>query len=280
MNYSKLSRYFLPGDKSTRRALPTGLVALIALAAADFSLGEDYRLHSLYLFPFAYIAIHCARPGMAVFAGAVTFGLQSTVLLQYPIPLHTKLVSLLVSLSVVCLTGGLARSLRNTLRTTYHNATHDTLTGLHNRRSFDDLLAMEISRQKRFGSCFSLLLLDLDRFKELNDTHGHAAGDHALRLTAEALKRCTRESDMAARLGGDEFIVLLPNASQVDCATIVAHIAQRIREAMATAGYTITASMGTKTFDTQPDSAENALRQVDDALYAAKAGGRNLCVNR
>ena len=185
-----------------------------------------------------------------------------------------------VRFSIVCLTGSLARSLRNTLRTTYHNATHDTLTGLHNRRSFDDFLAAEISRQKRFGEQFSLLLLDLDRFKELNDTRGHAAGDDALRLTAEALRRGTRESDTVARLGGDEFIALLPNASQADCATIGAHVAQRIAEAMTTAGYTITASIGTKTFNTQPDSAEKALELADQALYAAKAGGRNRCVNR
>lgn len=280
MRYGRLSRFFLPSDDSARRAIPAGLALLIVLAVVDFSLGEDYRLHSLYLFPFAYIAVHCPHLGAAIAAGAMTFGLQVAVFLWYPLPSHTKLVSMLVSLSVICLTGTLARSLRNTLRTTYYNATHDALTGLHNRRSFDEFLSAEISRQKRFGSPFSLLLLDLDRFKELNDTRGHATGDRALRLTADALKSGTRESDRVARLGGDEFIALLPNASQTDCATIGAHVAQRIAETMTTAGYTITASIGTKTFDTQPDSAEKALKQVDDALYAAKAGGRNRCVNR
>lgn len=280
MNPINVPRIFLPSDDTADWAPPAGLAVLAALAALDYFLGEDYRLHSLYLLPFVYIELHCTHRAMVLLSGAVTFFLQAAVLLQYPIPLHTKLVSLLVSLSVIVLTGSLARSLRKTLRTTYYNATHDPLTGLHNRRAFDEFLAAEISRQKRFGEPFSMLLLDLDRFKELNDKHGHHAGDYALRLTADALRRGTRESDTVARLGGDEFIVLLPNASQSDCATIGSHVSQCIADAMIAAGYAVTASIGSKTLDTPPDDVESALKQLDDALYAAKTGGRNRCINR
>ncbi len=279
MRNSRISRLFTPGESSEGRAFVVGIVVLFALALLDYSLGEDFRLHSLYLFPFAYIAIHCTRLPTVVFAAAVTFALQGAVLFFYPIPIATKIVSTLVSLSILCLTGGLARSLRRTLVSTHHDATHDALTGLHNRRSFDDFLVAEIARQKRYGSHFSLLLIDLDRFKELNDERGHNAGDIALRLAAKALKQSTRDSDIVARFGGDEFAILLPNSSHADCSTICANIIRNVDAEMTAEGYAVTASVGSRTFDVEPDSPSSAIRQADEALYTAKARGRNQYVS-
>ncbi len=255
-----------------------GVIVLLVLAAIDYSLGEDFRLHSLYLFPFAYIAIHSTRIHVAVSAGTLTFALQGIVLYFYPIPSHTKIVATLVSLSIICLTGSLARSLRATLMLTHHDATHDSLTGLHNRRSFDGFLEAEIARQRRYGSRFSLQLVDLDHFKKLNDERGHDAGDTALRLVAKALKCSTRDSDIVARFGGDEFAILLPNSAQEDCSAICANIISNINESMNAAGFGITASIGSKTFDVEPDSPSSAIRQADEALYTAKAQGRNQSV--
>ncbi len=279
MRNSRISGLFTPGERSERRAFAVGIVVLFGLALLDYSLGEDFRLHSLYLFPFAYIAIHCARVPVVIFAAAVTFALQGAVLFFYPIPLITKIVSTLVSLSILCLTGTLARSLRRTLVSTHHDATHDALTGLHNRRSFDDFLVAEIARQKRYGSHFSLLLIDLDRFKELNDKRGHDAGDIALRLAAKALKQSTRDSDIVARFGGDEFAILLPNSSHADCSAICANIIRNVDAEMTAGGYAVTASVGSSTFDVEPDSPSTAIRQADEALYTAKARGRNQYVS-
>ena len=279
MRNNRISRAITPGGNSERKAFALGIAVLFGFALFDYSLGEDFRLHSLYLFPFAYIAIHCTRTPLVFFAATLTFALQGTVVFFYPIPLRTKIVSTLVSLSIVCLTGILARSLRRTLVATHHDATHDALTGLHNRRSFDDFLEAEIARQKRYGSRFSLLLIDLDRFKELNDTRGHNAGDDALRLAAKALKRSTRDSDIVARFGGDEFAILLPNSSQADCSAICANIIKNMSAEMASGGYEVTASIGSKTFDVEPDSPSSATRQADEALYTAKARGRNQFVS-
>lgn len=279
MRNSGISRAFTPGGNSERKAFAVGIVVLFCLALLDFSLGEDFRLHSLYLFPFAYIAIHCTRVPLVIFAAALTFALQGTVLFFYPIPLTTKIVSTLVSLSIVCLTGGLARSLRKTLVATHHDATHDALTGLQNRRSFDNFLEAEIARQRRYGSRFSLLLVDLDRFKELNDERGHDVGDNALRLAAKALKQSTRDSDIVARFGGDEFAILLPNSSHADCSAICANIIRNIEEDMTVAGFGVTASIGSTTFDVEPDSPSRAIKKADEALYSAKARGRNQFVS-
>lgn len=279
MRNSRISRAFTPGGNSERKAFAVGIVVLLCLALLDYSLGEDFRLHSLYLFPFAYIAIQCTRVPLVFFAAALTFALQGTVLFFYPIPLTTKIVSTLVSLSIVCLTGGMARSLRKTLVATHHDATHDALTGLHNRRSFDGFLEAEIARQRRYGSRFSLLLVDLDRFKELNDERGHNAGDNALRFAAKALKRSTRDSDIVARFGGDEFAILLPNSSHADCSAICANIIRNVDEDMAAEGYAVTASIGSRTFEVEPDGLSSAIRQADEALYTAKSRGRNQFVS-
>ncbi|GAC1530680.1 MAG: hypothetical protein NVS3B12_05540 [Acidimicrobiales bacterium] len=90
-----------------------------------------------------------------------------------------------------------------------HDATHDTLTGLLNRRSFDDLLARAVSRSARYGWEFTLVLMDLNRFKALNDRLGHPAGDEVLRAVGRGLRSFLRAGDMAARIGGDEFAVIL-----------------------------------------------------------------------
>ncbi len=275
MRISRVFIAFVPTRRSGRHAFSFGIVGLFTLATLDYWLGEDYRLHSLYLFPFVYIAIHCTRVLTVVFAAALTFALQGAILSFYAIPSHTKIVSALVSLSIVCLTGTLARSLRKTLLDTHHDATHDALTGLQNRRSFDTFLEAEIARQKRYRSRFSLLLIDLDRFKALNDQRGHAVGDSALRLTANTLKHSTRDSDIVARFGGDEFAILLPNSARSDCADVCSSIVKNINEAMTAENYDITASIGSKTFDTDPDSPASAIKEADKALYTAKEQGRN-----
>src|SRR6202012_1887948 len=87
----------------------------------------------------------------------------------------------------------------------------DELTRLHNRRGLETVIRREIARQKRYGGVFSLAIIDLDRFKELNDFQGHAAGDRALELIGRVLSKSTRQSDSVGRLGGDEFVIVMPD---------------------------------------------------------------------
>jgi len=160
----------------------------------------------------------------------------------------------------------------------------DPLTGLFNRRRFDEELTRQLSYTRRYGSGGALLVLDLDRFKRINDEFGHAAGDEALRAVAEVLRRNLRCSDMigrdegvAARVGGDEFAVLLP---EVDAAA-ARGVAARIVEALAARELTfdgqtvrLAVSVGIALYDengTPP--AEDLLLAADRAMYEAKAGG-------
>jgi len=161
-------------------------------------------------------------------------------------------------------------------------STVDYLTGLHNVREFYRLFHDETRRVDRYGHCFSLLIIDVDRFKEINDTFGHQLGDYVLQEVARKLKELIRISDHAARIGGDEFAVLLPETDQDDAADL----GERIRaffdnHAIAQADHPdqaihISVSIGEATYPRAARNANELFAAADAALYRAKEGGRNL----
>jgi diguanylate cyclase (GGDEF)-like protein len=154
----------------------------------------------------------------------------------------------------------------------------DALTGLANRRRSEEALTVEVARVRRFGGAFSFVLADLDGFKRLNDTYGHAAGDTVLREFARLLRASARASDLAGRWGGEEFVLLLPETSLAGAR----ELAERIRGALeakttlAADGtrLRVTASFGISTFS-EADSDPDVVAVADAALYAAKRGGKN-----
>ena len=162
-----------------------------------------------------------------------------------------------------------------------HLARHDPLTGLGNRRSLDEDLDVLLARSQRYGRRFALAMCDIDRFKAYNDTHGHQAGDQALRVVAATIAQELRGGDSVYRYGGEEFLLILPE--QTPDTTLVA--VERVRSAVqrlaiphpaAGPGGILTLSAGIAAFD--PDeapTAEELLQRADAALYRAKAAGRN-----
>jgi diguanylate cyclase (GGDEF)-like protein len=154
-----------------------------------------------------------------------------------------------------------------------HLAHHDELTGLPNRTLFHDRLDTALARVRRERSGMVLLFLDLDHFKQINDKHGHAAGDAVLRATAQRLSACVREADTVARFSGDEFVLLLEQTRSAADAELVAG---KIRTALAApfefdgVSVPIGASIGWAVYPTDGDSARMLLRHADHAMYAAK----------
>lgn len=155
-----------------------------------------------------------------------------------------------------------------------HMAMHDSLTGLPNRQLFQDRLSFAIERARREErSMLAVMLLDLDNFKEVNDTYGHAYGDHLLRLVAERLRNCLRKSDTAARMGGDEFTLINEDMSDSHACELVAQkVLSAISEPMQIEGhtFTISASIGISLYLTDSDDATTLLRKADIAMYQAK----------
>jgi two-component system cell cycle response regulator len=158
-----------------------------------------------------------------------------------------------------------------------HAALTDGLTGMQNRRYFDDALAEYLSEFRRIDKPIGLIILDLDHFKQVNDTHGHDVGDEVLRQLANCLREFTRYHDVVARLGGEEFAVVAPNLN-IDS---LQKLAERIRKAVSNlvvvsgnVRLRVTASMGLAVWDRR-ESAEDFYRRADKMLYQAKREGRN-----
>ncbi len=153
-------------------------------------------------------------------------------------------------------------------------ATTDGLTGLNNHRTFHERLAAEICRSKRYSDSFSLLLLDVDRFKQYNDTFGHPEGDAVLRMVSSTLQYSLRECDLAARYGGEEFAIILPQ-----CDAPSARIAaERVRSLIENAPWPrrpITVSIGAATFMERMENGAELVARADRALYRSKQAGRN-----
>lgn len=157
-------------------------------------------------------------------------------------------------------------------------AKKDDLTGLNNRRAFFELGHRAFNQAKRYNHPISIIMMDIDHFKHINDTHGHTIGDKVLQALAEPLKRVTRTIDIIGRMGGEEFAFILPE-TDLDAAS---NLAERLRREIEKInlnhnGYaiSITASLGVVTNNNENDNLESLITKADDALYVAKKKGRN-----
>ena len=170
----------------------------------------------------------------------------------------------------------LARQLSEALLLVQHEAETDALTGAPNRRALDELLRHQVQIAAATGRAFSVLLLDIDHFKLVNDTHGHGAGDDTLRAFAQRVREHLRQGDTCARFGGEEFVVVLPGTTLV----AALEVAERLRHGVAEASLMTvpmvrtTVSIGAAQHRVA-ETAEQLLARADTAVYAAKRGGRN-----
>lgn len=252
-------------------ALPPGTPAVLVLG---YDLFPFVLLAQLALFPLP--ALH------TLLLGAALIGARAMALLSSGWGSHLEfigdlwLMALLLAISTWAATA--QYSLLLSLLSARRDAAHDALTGLANRRGALDRLKSEVARARRSGNPLSVLMLDLDHFKAVNDTWGHAVGDKVLVETAGILRSELRGEDLGVRFGGEEFLAILPG-TDVDAAR---HVAERIRQRTAASRVAaddgdaihITISIGVATLDGLEDSTA-LIARADDALYQAKERGRN-----
>ncbi len=148
-------------------------------------------------------------------------------------------------------------------------AVTDSLTGLYNRHKLQDNLDTELERAKRYSRPLSIIMIDMDKLKAINDSYGHAAGDEALKLVARSIQHSIRKVDLGTRFGGDEFIVLLPEADREEAAAV----AKRIREAILNVEFEsgkLSVSMGVVQWHSGFDTSKDFVHAADEAMYLAK----------
>jgi diguanylate cyclase (GGDEF)-like protein len=214
--------------------------------------------------PVATLAWPSRRPGTAIARQAV------------PVVIFAAFIILIGGAWLIRRTRRLARGLVATQAHALHVALHDAFTGLANRALFEDRLAMALERRRRLGGAVGVFVIDLDRFKQVNDGLGHASGDQLILEAARRIRQVCRASDTVARLGGDEFAVVQADAASVQN---VQALAERLSHALAGpveligGPCTLSASIGVAVIEGESEPAE-ALRRADLALYRAKDQGR------
>jgi diguanylate cyclase (GGDEF)-like protein len=172
---------------------------------------------------------------------------------------------------------------RSVLETLEYHAIVDQVTGLYNRHYFETELTHEVERCRRYGGWLSLLLLDLDRFKGINDQYGHALGDRLLHRVGELVRLHVRAVDIPCRYGGDELAVILPDAPPADALYVAERIRTAVESVLATERFDdhvlpVTVSGGISTFASDAAAVDSLIQTADDALYQAKGSGGNRVV--
>ncbi|MFA5784083.1 MAG: sensor domain-containing diguanylate cyclase [Phycisphaerae bacterium] len=160
---------------------------------------------------------------------------------------------------------------------TQRQATTDGLTGLANHRTFYDMLERELWRSRRYGGNVSVVMIDVDNLKKINDTYGHRAGDKAIRMVSMKIKQCIRQIDTAARYGGDEFAVILPSTSLNDALVVAERMVEVVAHSKLTADeieIPLSISVGLGQYDSH-SRPEDVTSRSDQALYTAKQAGKN-----
>ena len=266
--YEFVSRY-------SRSMFVRTAVALVAIGAIDSV--------------FFTLAVQQGRPELPALVVAAIAG-KATTMLLYAAALTVYLRYFEPETAVVG-SGDVADVFQTlTYRQLYEQArtrmTHDALTGLYNRGYFDETLPRAVAHAARYQQPLSVLLVDTDRFKEINDTHSHIVGDRVLRLVAELLAEDARDADTVCRFGGDEFVVILTGANAASAAACAERFQRRLGDrasvALPDGTVSITATIGIATFleDHTAQSAEDLLRLADRRLYVGKRAGRDRVVWR
>jgi diguanylate cyclase (GGDEF)-like protein len=266
-----------------RGALISAGVIFIVLSIVDASTDSQLNLSPVYLAPVLLAAWYAGTAWGAYFAFAaisasVAIGIWTEHHYSRAFYFHIDLAGRMVSLLVFLWVTTIAARLRRAHDLERTRARTDFLTGIANRAAFMDVLSKEIERQRRVRHPFTLISLDCDNFKAVNDRFGHAVGDDLLRMVARTLASSVRKTDFVARLGGDEFIALLPETNLEQCGELVKHLDSRLRDAMRINRWPVTFSIGGAAFRNAPRSADEAVEFADSLMYQAKKAGKNRTV--
>lgn len=253
-----------------------GFCVVTVVGFIDGITGSDYSFSVFYFVTVAFIAWYIGRKS-AIFvalSGSVAWSIADIVAKRYNENILAQLWNDVVHLSLLLFGAYVISELKRRLDREKELARTDQLTGIANRRHFSEVADDEIRRSHRYQDCFSIIYLDIDNFKTVNDTLGHSEGDRLLRQVAATITMNIRESDMVARLGGDEFGLLLPKADREAAVTVVTKMRSSLKTDVE-AVWPVTFSIGMVTYRTAPENTNEMIRIADQLMYEVKTSGKN-----
>jgi diguanylate cyclase (GGDEF)-like protein len=252
-----------------------GTGALLAgLAAVDLFSGPVLSMVLFYLVPVGIATWYVGRRagyGLAVLSGAIWFG---TVLLNHLSP-AVATWNALIRFGFLAVFIAILGRLRRNVRQLEHLAYHDPLTDALNSRAFHAVLGAAQERARAAGWPLTLAYLDLDNFKQLNDTRGHAAGDALLVQLVAEMHRQLRATDYLGRMGGDEFAILLQNVDPAAARCVIARLEARVDQFLKSGGWEASLSVGVVTFAAIPERQDAMIQAADRLMYQAKQAGKH-----
>jgi len=255
----------------------TGLTIIGLLGILDFATGNEITLSLFYLVPIVLVTWAVDRKTglfMSFISGLTLLWAEIAAGQTYSHALF-YLLNTLARTSFYVVVVYLVTELQKSRREEQLAARTDFITGAVNARYFNELLQMEISRIRRYPHPITLVYVDVDNFKLVNDLFGHKIGDEVLRCIATELKSQLRVTDTVARLGGDEFVMLLPSTRQPEARLVVSKVYANLIEKMGQRNWPVTFSMGAVTCEFSPYSAEQLVNMADELMYEVKNSTKN-----
>lgn len=254
-----------------------GILSIGLFGALDFFTGNELTLSLFYLIPIVMLTWAVDRKtGLFMsFLSALTLLVAEIAAGQtYTLPIYYVLNTVVRGLFYVVVVY-LVAELQRSRKEEQLAARTDFITGAVNARYFNELLQMEISRMRRYPHPVTLVYMDVDNFKLVNDLFGHKIGDEVLRSIVNELRTQLRCTDTIARLGGDEFVMLLPSTRQPEARLVVSKVYTNLLVKMRQRNWPVTFSMGVVTCEFSPYSAEQLINMADELMYEVKNSTKN-----
>jgi diguanylate cyclase (GGDEF)-like protein len=269
--HDKLRRY----DKPLILVLAFTLVLLIGWIRLQTS--PELAFSFLYLVPIITVTwLVGMRWGVLIaFVSALAWSIADLLSIEHHWNFHIHLLCLGFRLAIFLSIVFVVAKYKKILTIQKEIAVMDPLTGVANRRGFLQLAQTEIDRSRRYNHPFSVMVIDIDNFKKINDHFGHFTGDRLLLAVVQTLKRHVRAIDIVARFGGDEFVVLLVKTEETSASLVARKLHQQLLAIMARNKWHVTLSIGLATYRSTPNSIDETIKAADELMYQVKRNGKN-----
>jgi len=254
-----------------------GFILVVFLGIVDYQTGVEISITLFYLIPIFLLAWFADENlGLVISAAsAITWFLADYAngLIYSNIMIYVW--NTLIRLGFFIVSSWLLSELRRALKANQESARVDYVTGAASVRYFYELAQIEINRYQRYKHPLTLVYIDLDNFKAINDSQGHITGDKVLRAVTESIQRQIRPVDILARLGGDEFALLLPETGEEEVKPAIDRILSSLVNEMLRNGWAVTFSIGVVTYNQIPKSVDEMVKLADGVMYSVKTGDKN-----